>query len=662
MNNEQNPNDFKIIEKDSNQQPQYNEQPQFDENMPDKSEIPSEYKQEVKNSNLSEYQNNFEPLDDSIIVNNIETTPINKSNDQNNFQTIEEDNSYTFNESQGNENKIPIKKILIIIGAIVVIAGIVFLIYYLVNNSNKSSIYKEKLVTAAESYYQNVSGDLPTSYGECNTITLNELISSNLIDDNTLKNKCDNTNTTVKTCKLKNGTYHYTPTLNCNNKKLNTNYGDWILGNESDLEKNSDVKFLFSINATELPEDINSIPNEDYIEDEITFEKWTYEEINKKVVYHSRDQLYNWYTLTNHYYPTDTTVESKVNEYYTSAPNSTYKNKGNSATVYQWYIGMNLTYNNGAFVSEAVYPYTIKGTEGPAKVWATTDFPDTKSYRTITTGDIYRARKLESTDVLTNIDYHCINDSNGNKWTSHNANCDNELSTEVGTIRAFEYKCYWTNNKTNTTSQSETWQSDECSNRYYYENSNINEGYTTTWSATNCGYSATAKPYLCDKRTGYIVTDRVWKWYTPSTKEYYKSNDQKTYYKQSPSAQAVKDSTTEVVGYTWYKTVQNNLGAYKTSPSAGAIKGSKTWSEWSSWTETPITATETMEVEQKNMITLKRLITENTKWTAITNNYVSEEEAISILKEKGYKVNSIEDIFNAKNIKYEIELYYRNPK
>ena len=596
----------------------------------------------------------------------IETHEAPTIEDANNFQTIEtseapSNNNFTYVEEK--ERNIDIKKILIIVGAVIVLAGIIFLIYYLITNSNKSDEYKNMLVEAGQTYYERNGNELPNSYGDCNTITLNTLIQNNLITDKTLSNKCDKTNTTIKTCKLSDNSYHYTPTLSCDNEKLNTEYSNWLLGNQSDLVKNSsDVRFMFSISATELPENLDAIPNEDHIEGEIPFEEWTYQEINKRVVYHSREQLYNWYTLTNYYYPNDSTTEAKVNEYYLSAPNATYKNKGNSATVYKWFIGMNLVYNNGAFVSESVYPYTVKGTEGTPYVWATTDYPDIKSYRRTVSDYIYRTRKLESTDVLTDTDYYCINDSNGNKWVSKNVACNDSLSGEVGTIRAYQYKCYWKNDKTNITSQSETWQTFMCTDRYYYVNEAINEGYTTKWLPTNCGWDADARPYLCDRRMAYVVTDRVWKWYTPSTKEYHKTNGETTYYKESPLAQAIKDSATQATGYTWYKTVTNNLGAYKTSPAANALRGSQTWSAWSAWSDTPIEATNTLEVEQKNMITLKRLITDDTKWIDITDDYVSEEEAISILKEKGYEINSLEDIFNAKNIKYEVELYYRNPK
>lgn len=616
---------------------------------------------DLNTDNIDYQTNNNDSINqtNSNDINDFNTTT-NISNDnqfQQSYQNVDQGNSF-----ETKEKKPFPKFILFIIVGIIVVAGIVLLIIFLSKNTNEKNKYEELLVNAASSYYQNNADNIPTVYGECKTITLKALIDNNLISDSTLKNQCDTSKTTVKICKLKSESYNYTPTLSCNKKSLTTTYGDWTEGTETDLTKNkSDIKFMFSIKTTKLSENLDSVASETFIEDEIPYESWTYKEIDKKVVYRIRDQLYNWYTESKYYYPNNATIEAKVNEYYPTAPNNTYNNKGSSATVYKWFIGTNQVYNNGEYVSEAVDPYTVKGAKGTPNVWATTDYPGEKSYRMIENTYIYRTRKLESTDIVTNIKYHCVNDTNGNNWYSDEP-CSSEASGEVGTIRADKYYCTWKNNVTDVITKSEAYQTDTCIDKYHFVNESINEGYTTTWSPTDCGWSENARPYICDRRMGYRVTDQVWKWYTPSTKTYYKTNNETTYYKESPSAQAIKDSTTSITGYTWYKTSTNNLGNHKTSPASGAIRGSQVWSDWSNWTETVLTAVTGQEVEKKNQITLKRTITNDTEWTVISNGYVTEEEAITLLKEKGYDINSLEDIFNAKDISYDIKLYYRNSK
>lgn len=612
--------------------------------------------------------NNDNNINENINNNDINTTIDNNINNSinNDINNNLNDNNYENQNNEGfyndftpeNEKKSISKKTLFIIGGIIILLIIVFIIFFFVQKNKKFEEYQNLLVEVGKEYYIVNEELLPSTSGECKTINLNTLINNNLIVDKTLTTKCDKEKTTIKVCRLQSGTYHYTPTLYCG-KSYTTNYDEFQEGTEANLIKNrSDINFMYSIKETSLVEDLNMSKEEVFFEDEIPYEEKTYQIINEKTLYRSRDVVNNWYKLVNYYYPNDVTIESKVNEYYLEAPNAEYNNKGNSATVYKWIIGQNLAYENGKFTSYATYPYIVKGAEGDPIIWASDKAPEKESYRTISSDYIYRTRKLESTDIVTDVYYQCNN--NNEEWINENKPC-NETENIEGSINTTGYKCSYKNNVTGKTSTDENFHKEKCIDIHHYVNESNNDGYSN-WTATKCDYNAGAKPYLCDRKKGYIIKDRVWKWYTPSERTYFTTKGIETYYKVAPSAQAFKDQKNEEIGFTWYKQVKKDLGSSKTAPTNDAIKGAQVFTKWSDWTETIINQKSDNQVEHKTQVTLKRIVNTTNTWNEISNGYISLEDAISLLKNKGYDVNSLDDISKLENIKYELKTYYRNPK
>lgn len=580
-----------------------------------------------------------------------------------------------FNQTGFEKEKkpFPIKLILLILLGIIVIGIIVFLIIHFVTK-DKPGDYEDMLVAATQEYYNIYQDELPDVHGKCHTITLNDLYLNNLINNDVKtkleKKNCNNDDTIIKVCRLESGNFHYNVSLSCD-KSLSVNYGDWQIGSEGNLVTNrSDVRFSFLVQQAEIPIDIENIPNEEYFEDEIPYEAGTYTTVGEQTLYRYRDKTYKWYTENIYYYPNDETNKNKVNQYYLKAPNSTYNNKGESATVYRWYIGANELYNNGEYVSEAPEIYSVRGKQGTSVTYASTDKPEQKSYRTIKNAYIYRTRKVQSTDELVSVDYYCKNEDTGHKWVnagtpwvSSGNPCNDEASGEVGTYKIDGYMCYWINDKTGKKTKSQTWRDTPCEDKYYYVNESVNEGYTTKWQADDCGYNANAKPYICDRRMGYVYTDQVWQWSTPSYKVYLPNNNDKiTYYKLSPTAKAIKDMKTETTGYKWYKIVTNILGYYKTQPQSDAKKlaGSDSWTVWSEYQLTKEVESATRQVEERKKLTIKRTASDDTNWINVTDGYVSEAEAIAKVKELGYEVETLKDILELPNINYTLRLEYRN--
>lgn len=619
----------------------------------------------INNEINKEINNN--PFNDLRTEENVSNNNINNININNTKNNFDNDFEYeTVPQYDFEKQKKPIsKKLLIIILIAILLSGLVFIVVKFVLKKDNKLEYETVLIDATKKYYnQNKTDD---EYGNCSTLTLDEIKNNKLITDDKLKifKDCDSEKTFVKRCVLSDNSYHYTPTLTCG-KKLTTTYEEFKIGNEKSLIANkTDIKFMYSVKQTTLSKTDNK--EEEFFEDEIPYEKGTYEVISEKKLYSSRKKSTYWYTEEKQFYPNDETIESKVNSYYTSAPNSTYNNKGQQATVYKWFVGSKQVYNNGEYLSESPSsPYTVKGEEGSSKIYAVTSYPtylQQKSYRTIESGNIYRTRAVESTNVLQKTLYQCKNPNNNFYYNDSETPCNTEEDTIQGTTSISGYYCIWNNNKTGVEIHSESWTTTECGNTYNYVNEGSNDGWST-WHIESCNYNSNARPYICDRATGYIVTDRVWKWYTPSTKTYYNDSiNTKTYYKLSPSAQAIKDESTSTTGYTWYKKATKSLGYSDTKPTSNALNGGTSWTDWSDYTETPITAIKNkQEVRERKKITLKLLIDSNSTWSEISNGYVTEDEVINIVKQKGFDVKSLSDIDKIPNIKYEIIIYYRNQK
>lgn len=141
----------------------------------------------------------------------------------------------------------------------------------------------------------------------------------------------------------------------------------------------------------------------------------------------------------------------------------------------------------------------------------------------------------------------------------------------------------------------------------------------TDWSQTKCENSVT-NGIKCETKKGYSYTDTKWQWYkVGSGKSYYPSGStsaekENTYYVTSPVEGAIKDEATKATAYKYYK----------------------------------------LEEGKEN--------TNYEEWLSITDSYVTYEELISKFNELNYEVNSLKDINDLEEIRYQVQLQYRNLK
>lgn len=175
----------------------------------------------------------------------------------------------------------------------------------------------------------------------------------------------------------------------------------------------------------------------------------------------------------------------------------------------------------------------------------------------------------------------------------------------------------------------------------------------------------------CESQSGYKITDNVWYWYTPTKKIYYPSgstnkDDENTYYINSPVANALKDESTIETVYKWYKITTKTYDYSTKSPIEGAVKLEKTekWSDWSDYSANIASASNTRQVEKRNLITLKKNpenTTEEITYKDLTN-YTTKEEVIKKAQEVDKKIASLKDIEENSKLNLVIIVNYRTLK
>lgn len=186
--------------------------------------------------------------------------------------------------------------------------------------------------------------------------------------------------------------------------------------------------------------------------------------------------------------------------------------------------------------------------------------------------------------------------------------------------------------------------------------------------ALESGNASTVCAASC--QTGTLSSDK--KTCTYKTRKYYPSNassasGEKTYYQNAPASGLVKDENTVAQVSKWYKTITNVTDKYyATAPSNGATKASDgVWGNWSNYqTAQPKAYSGTRQIESRIKIKYQKITevngTEN--WKPITDGYVSESELISAFQAANYQVNTLKEIEDASDLRYQIKLEYRNRK
>lgn len=139
----------------------------------------------------------------------------------------------------------------------------------------------------------------------------------------------------------------------------------------------------------------------------------------------------------------------------------------------------------------------------------------------------------------------------------------------------------------------------------------------TDWKEEKCETKKTTG-LVCESQAGYKYTDTEWQWYKNGTgRKYYPSgsgtaNGENTYYLESPTTGAIKDENTKQTVYKFFKLVDDKQNA---------------------------------NVEE---------------WVNVTGGYTTETDMITSFQKLGYDVQSLKDINNIEDIRYQLQLQYRN--
>ncbi len=614
------------------------------------------------------------PIDDTPIDSGIDNIPIdggiaseNSINEENSFDNAI-DNNYVEEQSFGGfqeKKSLPIKKLLIIFGVVLLIVVIVLAIVLLTEKDKEKEVvnnyeneYYDAIVNAGKDYYDKNKSLVPTAIGDCTSVSLDTLLKSGSLTSNEVIDSCDMTSSIVKACKLNSGNVHFAANLSCSDDRLKINYSQWQSGDENSagFTPDSDVKFEFL--AQKLVTTGATGEEKEYWEDEIDLEANSYVVTGRKTYYRYRSIQYRWYLEEKNYYPNNSTNSLTVSTYYKEAPNKDYTLKGSEVkNAAKWYVYTHDVYDGYSSVAPKGYP--VKGESGEDIVSVSFDKPKEESYRTIKANqDVYRVRSYKVVDELMKVKYQCYNPATGHYIDNVDKPCnEDEDAIKAGLTTIKAYKCYYKN-----ATEAPSWQSGPCEEKIY------TYGNWSEYTPKKCEISKDG-PSVCQTAKAYVYTDKVWKWYSSTRKEYYPSkqsdpNKENTYYVNSPVANAIRDDSTVTTAYQFYKLVQTDLGYSATSPKKDAKKSSDVkYSAWSSYSLTKPSASNNRQVQERVKVFVKQAESGAISgYENITENYVSLEKLIQELNKAGYKVSSLDDLKDLKTLTYTVRMSYRTPK
>ena len=396
------------------------------------------------------------------------------------------DESVNYGTYEEKKLKFPFFKQFIAILIIVLI----IVLFFLIRGCSMGS-KEQNLLKASKQYLSQDSSKLPQNVGECTNISVNDLISKQLIKDASSYSQCNREETYVKVCKLESGNYQYTPFIKCNTKD-DTNFTEFVEGEESNLVADkSDVRFAY------LPE-----------------------------IYSNKVKLY---------YPNNNRNRDEVKEYYAESPAEgyTYKTK-EKETGYKWYKEETGTtyWNNGGYSSEQPEGYPTKGEEGTSIVQISLTQPEAKDYRTINKQTVYRSRTATSAKPLS---YVC-KDNKLSGYISSPTKCENRNASSHKITAYIKYTCDGKN---------EVSEGKVCS---YGSWSNWTTNQCTKSATVDCESS---EGYVYKDRVWKWYLQGTHRKYYPSNAA--SAVEEKTYYISQPAEGYIKDENTKATVYKYYK-------------------------------------------------------------------------------------------------------------
>ncbi|MBE6152087.1 MAG: hypothetical protein E7165_02085 [Firmicutes bacterium] len=505
----------------------------------------------------------------------------------------------SYYRERGEERNWP-KLILFILGGIILFL-IVFLLVKGCMQGNKNTDIEKALLEAGKSYYNADITLLPSAIGECKEVTLGNLINKNLISEPDNYSDCNKSETRVKVCKLESGNYHYLPILQCGTTLANDNFGPWKDGSELDLTTDkSDVRFTFKGEYKEVSVDDEAKEEEAWL-DELT--GINYQTISSTKYYRYRDLMWKWQTTSKEYYSKDTNV------YYASTPENSYTEKEGTTTGWKWY------------------------TETKQSSWEKTSNP------TVTEASLFRYicynGEIKQSDTVCGEGWVSVKQGTGYICTKGSIGPYTKPCSELGS----------------------QWK--EYGRQYSCDGSNV------VAKGTVCSITCPTGSILNNDKTecGNMVET--------TKKQYYPSNsvnasDENKYYLEAPITGAIKDLSTEASVSRYFKTVTTTTSKYYTSaPSIGAVKvGDGIWGNWTAYQKSePKAYKDTREIETRTKVVYKKINNSSlNNWLPISDDYLSEVELISEFKKLGYRINTLDDIENLEELRYQVKLQYRDRK
>ena len=299
---------------------------------------------------------------------------------------------------------------------------------------------------------------------------------------------------------------------------------------------------------------------------------------------------------TKYYYPNNLTDIDKVKEYYASVPSSGYTGKEGQATGYKWYT------------EKTINTYWNGGEYSSTQPSGYTNKGTSKTVTKYTTNKPSSAsyRKIEDVTL-----YRTQKAAYPNAWLCQNPNNEDDVvvsdkpcSGTHSKVRDITFTCNGTDKVSVSPEQIKNQDLPAC-------------GEWSSWTTKKCTTSL-LDGIKCQTSEGYKYTDTMWKWYRKDTaRSYYPSgsssaNDEKTYYVTSPVKGAIKDTATEATVYKFYKLEEGT--------------GSGNYEEW----------------------------------LPITDDYVELHEMLEAFRKLNYDVNSLNDINQLDEIRYQYKMQYRN--
>jgi len=555
--------------------------------------------------------------------------------------------SYGYDD-YGRSNTGLVRRVLIVV---MLIVAIILILYLITSCSRKPTTtpgsntllvdYEGALLNAGKRYFELHNDQRPVSPGECSIVELQKLSEEKLIDVNKFNN-CNQNTTYVKMCILEDGRRQYTPWVTCVNYKSEDLYDALKQGTSKEIIADKTyVEFKFIPQEVKKGGDILG-EVETLWKDEIQYEK--YKTLSTTKFYRYRDKLFRWNLAKRTYYSLDGATEeaSKVKDYYVSAPNSTYRNKTDGVTAYKWYTA-----------SGTKEYYMKNGDKAPA-VSAPSGYPNRDPVGIDVTR--YRTRRVTGS-YDPKLYYVCATSASGTIWIYQTTKCGTGNNPQYNYTRETIYSCA---NETNGELVRANQVSKGTKCKSYSE-----------WSNPTSDPCDTTKTDICQSAT---VTFYYWYRLKNETRKYYPSRNstaakESVYFTSAPVSGAIKDESTKATAYKWYKEVTSTSTKYTAIAPSGYYKATKSseykWTDWSDWQKTNPKVNDGRErsIETKTKIKLQEIKGSNTDgWQNLTSEYLTEEGLIKLFKEKKYKVNTLEDIVNNGQIKYQIITYVRNKK